>query len=50
MHIGDEAWESDPLWLIGTDGTVAEVSDLSVKHDYYLYGPGADPSRAEHKD
>jgi hypothetical protein len=30
-RIDAETWESDPLWLIGTDGTVAEVTDLSVK-------------------
>jgi hypothetical protein len=49
-HGDAEAWENDSLWLIGTDGTVAEVTDLSVNHDYYLYGPGADSPRAEHKD
>jgi hypothetical protein len=49
-HVDAETWESDPLGLIGTDGTVAEVTDLSVNHDYYLYGPGANAPLAEHKD
>ena len=31
-------WEDDPLWLIGTDATVADVTDGSVNHDFYLYG------------
>jgi hypothetical protein len=47
---GRKAWENDPLWLIGTDGTVADVTDASVKHDDYLYGPLSDEARAETKD
>ena len=31
-------WENDPLWLIGTDATVADVTDGAVNHDFYLYG------------
>ena len=40
-------FEADPLWLIGTDGTVADVTDGSINHDYYLYGPLSDTARAE---
>jgi hypothetical protein len=43
-------WENDPLWLIGTDATVADVTDGSVNHDLYLYGPLAETARAEIKD
>jgi predicted transcriptional regulator len=32
-------WENDPLWMIGTDATVADVTDGSVNHDFHLYGP-----------
>jgi hypothetical protein len=45
-----QAWENDPLWLIGTDATTADVTDGSVNHDYYLYGPLSDEARAEIKD
>jgi hypothetical protein len=43
-------WESDPLWLIGTDATIADVTDGSVNHDLYLYGPLSKTTRAEIKD
>jgi hypothetical protein len=45
-----EAWENDPLWLIGTDATMADVTDGSTNHDYYLYGPLSDEAKAEIKD
>ena len=44
------AWETDPLWLIGTDTTIADVTDGSVNHDLYLYGPLSERARAEIKD
>jgi len=43
-------WESDPLWLIGTDATIADVTDGSVNHDLYLYGPLSETARAEIMD
>jgi hypothetical protein len=43
-------WESDPLWLIGTDATIADVTDGSVNHDLYLSGPLSETARAEIKD
>jgi len=43
-------WENDPLWLIGTDATVADVTDGSVNHDFYLYGPLSEAARAEIKE
>lgn len=43
-------WENDPLWLIGTDATVADVTDGSVNHDCYLYGPLSEAACAELKD
>jgi hypothetical protein len=43
-------WENDPLWLIGTDATIADVTDGSVNHDLYLYGPLSATARAEIKD
>jgi hypothetical protein len=49
-EVDREAWENDPLWLIGTDATIADVTDGSVNHDYYLYGPLSDEARAEIKD
>ena len=47
--VSDE-WENDPLWLIGTDATTADVTDGSVNHDLYLHGPLSDAARAEIKD
>ena len=43
-------WESDPLWLIGTDPVMADVTDASVNHDLYLYGPLSEAARAEIKE
>lgn len=43
-------WENDPLWLIGTDATIADVTDGSANHDLYLYGPLSETARAEIKD
>ena len=40
-------WENDPLWLIGTDPVMADVTDASVNHDLYLYGPLSETARAE---
>ncbi|MCX6030818.1 MAG: hypothetical protein NT169_16170 [Chloroflexi bacterium] len=40
-------WENDPLWLIGTDATIADVTDGSVNHDLYLYSPLSKKARAE---
>jgi hypothetical protein len=45
-----EAWQSDPLWSIGGDPVVADVTDGSLKHDDYLYGPLAESARAELRD
>jgi hypothetical protein len=43
-------WENDPLWLIGTDPVMAEVTDASVNHDLYLYGPLSEAAQAEIKE
>ncbi len=43
-------WENDPLSLIGTDPVMADVTDGSTNHDFYLYGPLSDEARAEIKD
>jgi hypothetical protein len=43
-------WENDPLWLIGTDPVMADVTDASVNHDLYLYGPLSETARAEVKE
>ena len=43
-------WENDPLWLIGTDPVMADVTDASVNHDLYLYGPLSETARAETKE
>lgn len=43
-------WDNDPLGLIGTDPVIADVTDGSVNHDVYLYGPLSDTARAEIKD
>jgi hypothetical protein len=45
-----DAWENDPLWLIGTDNTVADVTDGAANHDRYLYGPLSAAARSETKD
>lgn len=44
------SWEHDPLWLIGTDATIADVTDGSVNHDLHLYGPLSETARAEIRD
>ena len=43
-------WENDPLWLIGTDPVMADVTDASVNHDLYLYGPLSEAAEAEIKE
>jgi hypothetical protein len=43
-------WENDPLWLIGTDPVMADVTDASVNHDLYLYGLLSETARAEIKE
>ena len=43
-------WENDPLSLIGTDPVMADVTDASTNHDFYLYGPLSNEARAEIKD
>jgi hypothetical protein len=43
-------WENDPLWLIGTDPVMADVTDASVNHDLYLYGPLSETAQAEVKE
>jgi len=43
-------WENDPLWLIGTDPVMADVTDASVNHDLYLYGPLSETARADVKE
>ena len=40
-------WENDPLWLIGTDAVIADVTDGSVDHDLHLHGPLSEKARAE---
>ena len=47
--LATDDWENDPLWLIGTDATTADVTDGSVNHDLYLYGPLSKKARAESK-
>lgn len=48
--VSDDDWENDPLWLIGTDATIADVTDGSAHHDLYLYGPLSEAARAELKE
>lgn len=43
-------WEDDSLWLIGTDATEADVTDGSIHHDLYLYGPLSEAARTEIKE
>jgi hypothetical protein len=45
-----DVWQNDPLWAIGTDPVLADVTDGSVNHDAYLYGPLPNPTCAEVKD
>ena len=33
-----DEWESDSLWMIGTDPVRADVTDGAVNHDVHLYG------------
>jgi hypothetical protein len=40
----------DPLWLIGSDPVDADVTDASVHHDAYLYGPLANHPRSDVED
>jgi len=42
-----EEQDDDPLWLIGTDPVDADITDASVNHDSYLYGPLSESARAE---
>jgi hypothetical protein len=42
-----EAWNTDPLWAIGSEAGMADVTDGSVNHDVYLYGPLSAPARTE---
>jgi hypothetical protein len=42
-----EVWQNDSVWSIGTDTVIADVTDGSVNHDDYLYGPLSDSARAE---
>jgi predicted transcriptional regulator len=42
-----EEGEHDPLWLIGRDPVVADVTDGSINHDLHRYGPLSDRARAE---
>jgi predicted transcriptional regulator len=46
-EIAVEEDEHDPLWLIGRDPVIADVTDGSVNHDLYLYGPLSDRAQAE---
>ena len=46
-HAEMEAKDDDPLWLIGTDPVDLGVTDASVNHDVYLYGPLSDSAKAE---
>ncbi len=43
-------WDNDPLSLIGTDPVMADVTDGSVNHDLYLYGPLSEKAKAEIKE
>ena len=45
-----EAWQRDPLWNIGSDAVIADVTDGSENHDEYLYGPLAASAQAELRD
>ena len=42
--------DDDPLWLIGTDPVDLGVTDASVNHDLYLYGPLSASAKSEIKD
>ena len=42
--------DDDPLWLIGTDPVDLGVTDASVNHDRYLYGPLSASAKAEIKE
>ena len=42
--------DDDPLWLIGTDPVDLGVTDASVNHDVYLYGPLSESAKAEIKE
>jgi hypothetical protein len=35
----DRMAADDPLWELGTDAVSLDVTDGSVRHDHYLYGP-----------
>ncbi len=43
----EDVEDDDPLWLIGTDPVDLGVTDASVNHDLYLYGPLSDAAKAE---
>lgn len=45
-----EVWQNDPLWSIGADLVVADVTDGSINHDDYLYGPLSELARSELRD
>ena len=45
--VAPEEGEQDPLWLIGKDPVIADVTNGSVNHDLHLYGPLSDRARAE---
>jgi hypothetical protein len=45
-----EEGEDDPLWLIGRDPLVADVTDGSLNHDLHLYGSLSDRALAETKE
>lgn len=42
-----EAWQNDPIWTIGGEAVVADVTDGSLNHDDYLYGPLSESARRE---
>ena len=42
--------EEDPLWLIGTDPVDFDITDASINHDIYLYGPLSESAKAEIRD
>jgi len=42
--------DDDPLWLIGTDPVDSGLTDASVNHDVYLYGPLSESAKAEIKE
>ena len=45
-----EEYDDDPLWLIGSDPVGSDITDASINHDEYLYGPLSESAKAEIKE